>query len=508
MGDRVFLCERDGSLSSAHASHWSPQMPPEPTFCRILPIAERSARNSDQPELKLEALDYTSPNGLRSYHNTPKPCFGSVAVAEERNLAPQHHHDLEERTDSLRLSPPQRHHGDKKSRTRDVPKKSQGIFTVPPARKSSNGYNPTYKWDGKIDPALFGPVGQFFVGPQISCETQTDKWTAELPISPPSPILSPKPLYDDYVEFKKPALPLSRSTSPKSSPTKAILEPTTTQRRKYDSSPNHFAVFNNSIGYTPIRRTSITEAFRSSLAAPLGSVIPYSSRSSSAPRNLALPSVSRKQTTFAPWHDIQYGTDPRALLGKRIIRMFSQADQSCMALLGSRGKYYIATFLCVNHLQNLPTNENPHAWASREGHDNPNPVSFQIDQDLCIDGIDSTCPHGDDMDRIVEVAAGYRTSEPISQDANGRISIETARHRVVGFKTARMRSQGRRMGFLWAERVTPPGLTELRFFDVALVVRTIEPADFWAWMKRMDAVDEAGVDMINVDTEVLDQGAR
>ena len=73
---------------------------------------------------------------------------------------------------------------------------------------------------------------------------------------------------------------------------------------------------------------------------------------------------------------------------------------------------------------------------------------------------------------------GERTSNAVDMDCDGRVSVRRVRHRVIGFKTAAMGWRGEGLGFVWCERVTPPGLTRLEFFDVVLVVEEIREEDF------------------------------
>jgi len=79
---------------------------------------------------------------------------------------------------------------------------------------------------------------------------------------------------------------------------------------------------------------------------------------------------------------------------------------------------------------------------------------------------------------IVEVAVGERVSNAVDTDCDGRVSVRWVRHRVIGFKTAAMGLGGEGLGFVWCERVTPPGLTRLEFFDVVLDVQEIGGEEF------------------------------
>lgn len=68
---------------------------------------------------------------------------------------------------------------------------------------------------------------------------------------------------------------------------------------------------------------------------------------------------------------------------------------------------------------------------------------------------------------------GERASDAVDTDCDGRVSMRRVRHRVIGFKTAAMGWGDEGLGFVWCERVTPPGLTRLEFFDVVLFVEEI-----------------------------------
>ena len=73
---------------------------------------------------------------------------------------------------------------------------------------------------------------------------------------------------------------------------------------------------------------------------------------------------------------------------------------------------------------------------------------------------------------------GERVSNAVDTDCDGRVSVRRVRHRVIGFKTAAMGRGGEGLGFVWCERVTPPGLTRLEFFDVVLDVEEIGGEEF------------------------------
>ncbi|OCL12904.1 hypothetical protein AOQ84DRAFT_385788 [Glonium stellatum] len=49
-----------------------------------------------------------------------------------------------------------------------------------------------------------------------------------------------------------------------------------------------------------------------------------------------------------------------------------------------------------------------------------------------------------------------------------------------------MREVGLGLGFVWCERVTPPGLTRLEFFDVGLVVEEIGGKELAALVEELD----------------------
>ena len=73
---------------------------------------------------------------------------------------------------------------------------------------------------------------------------------------------------------------------------------------------------------------------------------------------------------------------------------------------------------------------------------------------------------------------GERVSNAVDTDCDGRVSVRRVQHRVIGFKTAAMGRGGEGLGFVWCERVTPPGLTRLEFFDVVLDVEEIGGEEF------------------------------
>lgn len=91
---------------------------------------------------------------------------------------------------------------------------------------------------------------------------------------------------------------------------------------------------------------------------------------------------------------------------------------------------------------------------------------------------------------------GERVSNAVDTDCDGRVSVRRVRHRVIGFKTAAMGWGGGGLGLVWCERVTPPGLTRLEFFDVVLDVEEIGGEEFRRLVKELEEEgDGLGVEL-------------
>lgn len=301
--------------------------------------------------------------------------------------------------------------------------------------------------------------------------------------------------------FKKPAL--SPTTPTSTTPTK--------RKRKHTLSlaPAPNRIYTSPL-YAPAPRRHLAETLRLSLRAPLGYTTPHASFRSSThddddddaanQPSSPTPSSYSSSSTWdrAPHTTIRafstHGTDPVALLGKHIHRVFALPDRSCMLLLdsnsGSSGNdssssssssAYLASFIRAAHLPSLRSSR----WAQRPDADSPHPASFPCDEALQAAAANSwgggaavARQQGRRGNAIVEVVVGERVSNAVDTDCDGRVSVRRVRHRVIGFKTAAMGWGGEGLGFVWCERVTPPGLTRLEFFDVVLDVQEIGGEEF------------------------------
>jgi hypothetical protein len=431
-------------------------------------------------EVNLPPLYSQTPFTLAQPYNTPNPFFGSV---REKSLHSNTRldHELNERTDARFLIPSTSPHyeddqlqGELQDNALD--KLIQPVVLALRAAIGSNTDN-----HGHIDQQLL--------------PTDSEPCPAHISLPPAhDPTLS-----SSQTTFKKPAL--SPTTPTSTTPTK--------RKRKHTPSlaPAPHRIYTSPL-YAPAPRRHLAETLRFSLRAPLGHTTPYAPFRSSAhddddaanqPSSPTPSSYSSSSTCDrAPHTTIHafstHGTDPVTLLGKHIHRVFALPDRSCMLLLDSNSgsigndssnssisSAYLASFIRAAHLPSLRSNR----WAQRPDADSPHPASFPCDEALQAaaanswgGGAAAARQQGQRGNAIVEVAVGERVSNAVDTDCDGRVSVRRVRHRVIGFKTAAMGRGGEGLGFVWCERVTPPGLTRLEFFDVVLDVEEIGGEEF------------------------------
>ncbi|KAF2813250.1 uncharacterized protein BDZ99DRAFT_460524 [Mytilinidion resinicola] len=205
---------------------------------------------------------------------------------------------------------------------------------------------------------------------------------------------------------------------------------------------------------------------------------------------------SNKPIAISAFHDLELGTDPVFLLGKRIVRAFHNTDITCMIVLDTARRLttpqaYLVIFVRKDHLAYLDAEDDGYSkakrrdespWQHRPDADHPIPTTFLADPAIQSADFDPSTRRSlrnsvYGLPLITEAISGYRVSTEITESADGMANVRNVYHRVIGYRTDRME----KLGYIWAERETPPNLTELVYFDVVMRARPVSLKQEWAY---------------------------